>query len=73
MKLSSMQKSDLQAFKNESQKQYEEFKERGLKLDMSRGKPSSEQLDLSMPMLSVIGENDIINAENHFSAYCSIS
>lgn len=66
MRLSSMQKSDLQAFKNESQKQYEEFKARGLKLDMSRGKPAAEQLDLSMPMLSVIGENDNLNAENGF-------
>ena len=66
MRLRSMQKSDLQAFRDESQRQYDEFKARGLKLDMSRGKPSSEQLDLSMPMLSVVGENDNMNAENGF-------
>ncbi|NLK70938.1 MAG: aminotransferase class I/II-fold pyridoxal phosphate-dependent enzyme [Clostridiales bacterium] len=66
MRLSSMQKSDLQAFKAETQKQYAEFKARGLKLDMSRGKPSADQLDLSMPMLSVIGESDNVNSENGF-------
>ena len=30
---------------------YDEFKQRGLKLDMSRGKPEKAQLDLSVPML----------------------
>ena len=30
---------------------YDEFKNRGLKLDMSRGKPEKTQLDLSIPML----------------------
>lgn len=30
---------------------YEAFKNRGLKLDMSRGKPEKAQLDLSLPML----------------------
>ncbi len=30
---------------------YDEFKRRGLKLDMSRGKPEKAQLDLSIPML----------------------
>ena len=38
-------------------KEYESYKAMGLNLDMSRGKPSKEQLDLSMPML------DILNAK----------
>lgn len=33
--------------------QYQEFKNRGLTLDMSRGKPEARQLDLSLPMLDM--------------------
>ncbi len=32
-------------------RKYEDFRNRGLKLDMSRGKPEKAQLDLSLPML----------------------
>jgi DNA-binding transcriptional MocR family regulator len=32
---------------------YEGFKQRGLALNMARGKPSPEQLELSMPLLSI--------------------
>lgn len=35
-------------------KQYEAYQELGLKLDISRGKPSPEQLELSMPMLDTL-------------------
>ena len=35
------------------QKQYRDFQARGLKLDMSRGKPGADQLDLSVDMLSI--------------------
>lgn len=39
--------------KNTLDLQYQEFKKQKLKLDMSRGKPCSEQLDLSMSILDI--------------------
>ena len=40
-------KNELINRKNELSKEYENFKKQGLNLDMSRGKPCTEQLDLS--------------------------
>ena len=37
-----------------------QIKARGLKLNMARGKPSGEQLDLSLPMLDVLGSSDAL-------------
>ena len=45
---------ELLALKEELEKKYKEFQDRGLKLDMSRGKPSAEQLDLSMGMMDIL-------------------
>lgn len=39
-----------------SQAQYQAFKQLGLKLDMSRGKPAPEQLDLSNALLDELGD-----------------
>lgn len=49
-----MTKEELLAEKETLLKQFEDFKAMGLALDMSRGKPSKEQLDLSMDMLKPI-------------------
>ena len=38
--------------------EYARLRGLGLKLDMSRGKPSPDQLDLSEPMLTVLSHND---------------
>ena len=43
---------ELIAERNLLQKQYNEYKMQGLKLDLSRGKPNSDQLDISLPLLS---------------------
>ncbi|MBS5522919.1 MAG: aminotransferase [Clostridiales bacterium] len=50
----SMSREELEALKAELEKEYNGFKEQGLKLDMSRGKPSMEQLDLSMEMMDIL-------------------
>ncbi len=57
MSLKNMTKAELAAFRDEAKKQYEDFKAQGLKLDMSRGKPCTEQLDLSMPMMDVLNSS----------------
>ncbi len=49
-----LSKEELKALKRELTKQFEEVKAKGLKLDMSRGKPSTEQLNLSMGMMDVL-------------------
>jgi DNA-binding transcriptional MocR family regulator len=42
------------------QENYQAFKARGLKLDLTRGKPSADQLDLSAGLLSLPGANDFL-------------
>lgn len=53
-----MSKEELLALKAQLDAAYEDAKGKGLKLDMSRGKPGFSQLALSMPML------DVINSES---------
>lgn len=48
----------LQEIKIKLQKRYDEFKRQNLKLDMSRGKPCSEQLDLSKGLFNCLDETD---------------
>ncbi len=59
-----MNKEQLTSFKNSVQEEYDSFKSLGLKLNMARGKPSAEQLDLSMPMLDCLTSKDILKAED---------
>ena len=42
----------------EIKKQYAAFKARGLKLNLTRGKPAAAQLDLSSELLSFPGASD---------------
>ncbi|MCI8276054.1 MAG: aminotransferase class I/II-fold pyridoxal phosphate-dependent enzyme [Lachnospiraceae bacterium] len=51
-----MTREELLTFKEEVQKQYEEFKAQGLKLDMSRGKPAAAQLDLTNGLFSALDD-----------------
>ena len=45
---------------------YEEYKAQDLRLDMSRGKPGAEQLDLSLPMLESLTSKDMYLTETGF-------
>ncbi len=51
--LSNMTRDELNSFYRETLAQYQACKEKGLKLDMSRGKPARDQLDLSNELLSM--------------------
>jgi DNA-binding transcriptional MocR family regulator len=48
----------LLAQKDELETQYSAFKAKGLKLDMTRGKPSPAQLDLANGLLTILGPDD---------------
>ncbi len=54
---SEMNREELLAEQSSLNEKYEEYKRAGLKLDMSRGKPGAEQLNISMPMLDVINSS----------------
>jgi len=56
MYLSQMNKDQLISFKNETEALYNDFKAQGLCLNMSRGNPCTEQLDLSVDMLRVFDD-----------------
>lgn len=56
--LKEMTKDELLALKDTLTKEYEDAKGKGLKLDMSRGKPGKSQLDLSLPLLDVVSSAD---------------
>ena len=59
-----LSKEELLALQEELQAEYDAEKAKGLKLDISRGKPGKEQLDLSMPMMDVLNGETVLNAEN---------
>lgn len=59
-----MSKEELLTLKSELEKAYKEFKDQGLKLDMSRGKPCTEQMDLAMGMMDVFhSKADLTSAD----------
>ena len=58
MEYSSLSKQALAAEKESLQSEYNKLASLGLKLDMSRGKPNKEQLDITEGMLSVINNGD---------------
>ena len=56
-----MNKEQLVSFKNKTQALYDDFKSQGLCLNMSRGNPCKEQLELSVNMLSLFNDGDFVS------------
>ncbi|MGK4002761.1 aminotransferase class I/II-fold pyridoxal phosphate-dependent enzyme [Sorangium sp. So ce1036] len=61
--LRSLSPDALASLTRELEARYAAFEARGLKLDMTRGKPSSEQLDLANGMLGLPGASDLIASD----------
>ena len=81
-----MSREELLDLKKELDREFDEIKAEGLALDMSRGKPAPDQLDLSMKMMEVLaGDADLkcetgvdcrtvmSNVSSSQSAYISIT
>src|ERR1700733_12247440 len=56
--LADMSNSDLHALRRQVRAEYDAFRARGLRLDMTRGKPAPDQLDLAEAMLTLPGNRD---------------
>lgn len=57
-------RDELVSLKAELDKQFIDAKGKGLKLDMSRGKPTPAQLDMAMDIMDVLNSSSDMNAEN---------
>ena len=61
---SKLTKEELKKLKGQLEKQFEEVKAKGIHLDMSRGKPSKAQLDLSNGLMDVLnGDSDLVSSD----------
>ena len=64
MKYVEMSTDELNALLADLKKEYDDYKSLGLKLDMSRGKPSPAQLDISNDILDVITSKDSLVSDS---------
>ena len=53
-----MGKEELTTLKTALTEEYETYRAQGLSLNMARGKPGADQLDLSMPLLDILPSTD---------------
>ena len=60
-----LSKQELLELKESLSGEYERFKAKGLKLDMSRGKPGADQLDISMEMMDVLSSTANLKSEQN--------
>lgn len=59
-----MTKEELKSLKVQLRSEYKDYQGKGLNLNMARGKPCTEQLDLSMGMMDVLSSNDDLTCED---------
>ena len=59
--LTALSPEDLRAYHSQIRQRYDAFAKRGVKLNLTRGKPSSAQLDLSESLLSLPGAGDYMS------------
>ncbi len=64
MKNLKMTLEEIKKKENELLKEYNKFKNQNLKLDMSRGKPGDDQLDLSAKILDIINSDSNCRTKN---------
>lgn len=69
MKLTEMEKNEILALKKQWNEEYDKFKAMNLQLNMARGKPSPEQLDLSMDMLDVLDSKSDLKGIDDYRNY----
>ena len=67
-RLKDMTKEELQQRELTLRQQYAAYQAEGLQLDMSRGKPGVQQLDLTLDMLDCVNALDGYHAANGFDA-----
>ena len=58
-----LSKEELLTLQEQLNKKYEEAMVKGLKLDMSRGKPAASQLDMEMDFMNVLNADSILKTE----------
>ena len=63
MYLSEMSKDELISFREENVKLYDDFRAQGLCLNMARGNPCKEQLELSVDMLRVFDDGEFLSKD----------
>ena len=69
MELKDYTKEELSAFYDACKKAYADFQAQGLKLDMSRGKPSPAQLDLSAGLLNCASNEEMHGEAGDYRNY----
>ena len=55
---------ELKGLRAQLKAEYKEYQGKGLNLNMARGKPCTEQLNLSMGMMDVLSSNDDLTCED---------